>query len=263
MLKEMGLIRVVGVLALVAACDKGKVEPAKGSAQPTPAPLPVPDPQPIPDAGSDSSVFVRLCNDTGFDLTGLTYHQLAVGDLAKGACSAYSQTAHAYNYTAVAFRIKGKPDDKDEQSIQPIDYVGETPLDPGHWSYHLTADDRLEPRRTFDIRARKEKGDGTGPPGKLRIRACNDMDHDIAIIEMATFEYQAKAGVKARTCSEYRDVDRAFLHPYVDFYIGPTDFKTPPSMDATSLEPGDWSYHVTIADERKHIADAVAKEDKP
>jgi hypothetical protein len=160
MLKYMGVIRVVAALALVAACDKGKVEPAKGSAEPAPPPIPAPAPI---DAMSideqllnntykpEDHVFVRACNDTGKDMKGLTYHdEFAEGVLAKGACTSYRETKHAYGYTYAEFTLGNA----DKFIIQPIDYMGETPLAAGHWSFHITVHDYKN--RIAEIRAKKE-----------------------------------------------------------------------------------------------------------
>jgi hypothetical protein len=154
--------RIVLALALVAACDKGKVEPTKGSAEP--APLPVPDPAPPPvDAMSideqiltnnynpDEHVLIRACNDTGKDMSGLTYHEKFVeGALPKKGCTPFRETQRAYSYTYAEFTL-GKAD---KFVIQPIDYMGETPLAGGHWSFHIKVEDYAN--RIASIRAEKE-----------------------------------------------------------------------------------------------------------
>ena len=162
MLKHMGVIRVVAVcaLTLATACDKGKVEPTKGSAQP--APPPVPDPAPAVDAMSideqlmtntyKPNVLIRVCNDTGKDLKDLTYHnKLVEGALAKGACTPYRETERAYSYTFAEFTLGAA----DKFVIQPIDYMGETPLAPGKWSFRITIHDYKN--RIAEIRAKKEE----------------------------------------------------------------------------------------------------------
>ncbi|HUS30647.1 MAG TPA: hypothetical protein VMZ53_19190, partial [Kofleriaceae bacterium] len=100
----MGVIRVVAALAFVAACDKGKVEPTTGSAQPPPAPLPVAiDAMSIDEKilnGYPLKVEVRLCNDTGKTMDAVEWHQsFKATALKTGACTAYQETTGAYGYT--------------------------------------------------------------------------------------------------------------------------------------------------------------------
>jgi hypothetical protein len=81
---------------------------------------------------------VRMCNDTGFEINAVAWNTIyAVDVLAIGACSDYETPAtDVYRYTAVTFRVQ-----TDAFMIQPIDFVGETPLGEGPWSYLLTVTD--------------------------------------------------------------------------------------------------------------------------
>lgn len=84
----------------------------------------------------DPVVETRGCNDTGFDFASLTLDSFT-GVLANGACTPYEPADGAvYRYTYVRFVVG-----QDEFTIQPIDFVGETPLDEGRWSYRLTISD--------------------------------------------------------------------------------------------------------------------------
>jgi hypothetical protein len=88
--------------------------------------------------GADEPTTVRLCNDTGFDINAVAWNTIYSSDfLVNGQCTDYeTPTNHVYRYTAVTFRVQ-----TDAFGIQPIDFVGETPLGGGAWSYHLTITD--------------------------------------------------------------------------------------------------------------------------
>jgi len=81
---------------------------------------------------------VRMCNDTGFEINAVAWNEIyAVDYLPVGSCSDYETPMNrVYRYTGVTFRVQ-----TDVFSIVPIDYVGETPLGEGPWSYHLTIND--------------------------------------------------------------------------------------------------------------------------
>lgn len=248
MLKWMGVFRVVGFLALVAACDKGAVEPAKGSAQPPPAPLPSPDPAPPPvDAmsideqllnGKTPHLWVRACNDTGKDMTKLEWHDdFEEPQLPAGWCTAYRYSRGAYGYTYAAFHTG-----MTEYRMQPIDYIGETPLVPGYWAYHIK---NLDPtHHTADIRAERDE-----PPANpwSSIRVCNDTD--VAM----TFQGQfvGPANVKEHTCSDYVQSSRADSEEPMFFDAAGTSFSDWPLGNTAmvrELPPGKWSYHITKLD---------------
>lgn len=88
--------------------------------------------------GTSSPPTVRLCNDTGFDLNAVAWNTIYASDsLSSGACTSYeTPTTNVYRYTDVQFRVQ-----TDSFAITPHDYVGETPLGEGAWSYHLTITD--------------------------------------------------------------------------------------------------------------------------
>ena len=61
----------------------------------------------------------------------------ASDSIMNGQCTDYeTPTTDVYRYTSVHFRVQ-----TDEFHIQPVDFVGESPLDSGAWSYHLTITD--------------------------------------------------------------------------------------------------------------------------
>ena len=88
--------------------------------------------------GGDPQPTVRICNDTGQDINAVAWNQIySIDFLMNGQCSDYETPMNAvYRYTSVTFRVQ-----TDAFEIRPIDYVGETPLDDGAWSYHLTITD--------------------------------------------------------------------------------------------------------------------------
>jgi len=152
--------RLSWFFVVVCACDKG--------APPKPAPLP-PAPRAIdagppdvavgdaivdagpPDPGPPPirDVMIRACNATKYNFKDLSYHGFNEGPLKKGACTQYRATGGAYGYTNAMFHIG-----KDLFTIEPIDYVGETPLSPGQWSYQITIYDYAN--KGADIRAKRD-----------------------------------------------------------------------------------------------------------
>ena len=86
-------------------------------------------------ADDPAATTVRMCNDTGQDINAVAWNVIyAVDFLRTGECSEYeTPTSAVYRYTSVTFRVQ-----TDTFEIHPIDFVGETPLDDGPWSYHLT-----------------------------------------------------------------------------------------------------------------------------
>ena len=57
------------------------------------------------------------------------------GRLAPGEHSQYRAARGAYRYAYIEARVSGE-----RFTLQPIDYVGETPLGPGRYTYRLTID---------------------------------------------------------------------------------------------------------------------------
>jgi hypothetical protein len=237
----MGVKRFALGLALLAGCDKGQVEPTQGSAQPVP--LPVRDPQPPVDAMSiDEQLLrgidptpvamlnVRLCNDTGHDITKVFYHdKFAEGAVKKGACTAYRPTTWGYSYTFVTFSIGNA-----KFALQPFDYMGEQPLAAGYWSYHLRVPDF--PKRQAEIIARR----------RLRERVCDDTDEDIRHVdELAWVHTQPPdARIEKHTCTPYVEVDRA-MRLFADYRDGTHEIELI-ADDPGVGESGDWSNHIAI-----------------
>lgn len=77
--------------------------------------------------------YIRACNDAGAAMSQLTWRGYTAPSLDAGACTDYEQPeTPVYRYTYVRFSVDGT-----EYTLMPIDYVGEHPLDDGHWSYRL------------------------------------------------------------------------------------------------------------------------------
>jgi hypothetical protein len=94
---------------------------------------------------------VRLCNDTGFDINALAWGRAYTSDfVANSACTEYeTPTYDVYHLIGLSFRVQ-----TDEFAIVPLDFVGETPLGDGSWSYHLTIIDY--PSRSASVGARRD-----------------------------------------------------------------------------------------------------------
>ncbi len=83
--------------------------------------------------GGGDDVEVRVCNRTGYAVTKLAASEFIDRSLADGECTEYVEPKHdAYRYTFADFMVG-----IDRFAWFPIDYVGETPLSAGRWSYEL------------------------------------------------------------------------------------------------------------------------------
>lgn len=86
-------------------------------------------------------IFIRIENASDF-----TYENLLVkfiqdydyGTLNPGELSAYQEYARAYRYAYVKLEANGQ-----EYVLQPIDYVGETELSAGYYSYIISLNESL------------------------------------------------------------------------------------------------------------------------
>lgn len=58
------------------------------------------------------------------------------GTIKKNNKSTYKRFESAYRYAFITFKVKGQ-----SFAIQPIDYVGETPLEEGDYTYKLNISD--------------------------------------------------------------------------------------------------------------------------
>jgi hypothetical protein len=81
-----------------------------------------------------TGVSIRVRNDSAYAFTSLAVNtsggENSYGALGPGQSSDYAPFARAYSYAAVKATLNGA-----EVSFLPYDYVGETPLQPGRYTY--------------------------------------------------------------------------------------------------------------------------------
>jgi len=86
-----------------------------------------------------SAVNIRLANTSIYDyediIINTTTGDVNFGDLKSGSISDYKVFETAYRYAYVKLEINGNI-----LRIQPIDYVGETPLKNGNYTYEIHTD---------------------------------------------------------------------------------------------------------------------------
>ena len=83
----------------------------------------------------DVEVRVRNFSTTDFDSVLVRFPQDVVhryGRVEAGRSSSYATVEEAYRYDYVEVWIGGE-----KYALQPIDFVGESPLQPGRWTYGL------------------------------------------------------------------------------------------------------------------------------
>ena len=89
---------------------------------------------------TNSELNIRVENASIYDYKnvqvqgGTTDHNY--GDLNAGETSEYKLYDYAYSYAFVSLQIDGE-----NYTIQPIDFIGEERLDPGNYSYIISASD--------------------------------------------------------------------------------------------------------------------------
>lgn len=96
-------------------------------------------------SGNDdpSAVYIRLGNVSPYNYQNIRVstsgEAVNYGDLASGEFSEYKAFEIAYRYGFVELEINGNT-----YTLQPIDYVGETPLSNGWYTYQVNANDSDE-----------------------------------------------------------------------------------------------------------------------
>ena len=83
--------------------------------------------------GPAGDVLIRVENAAAVDFANVTLNTDAdytYGDLAAGATTTYQAHGMAYRYAYISLEIEER-----QYVIQPIDYVGEAPLEPGEYTY--------------------------------------------------------------------------------------------------------------------------------
>jgi hypothetical protein len=91
-------------------------------------------------------VETRVCNRTGHPVTMFESSGLTDVELAADECTSYvTATRDVYRYTGVEFLIGS-----DRFEAHPADFVGETPLSAGRWSYEVRITDYAARRVATD-----------------------------------------------------------------------------------------------------------------
>lgn len=80
----------------------------------------------------ENAVFIRIDNASQHDFSNLALLDKELGNLVAGAQTDYSEFEIAYRYGRVKLNI-----DSIYLGISPIDFVGETPLENGKYTYKL------------------------------------------------------------------------------------------------------------------------------
>ena len=99
------------------------------------------DSEPGNQTGLADATWVRIQNVSTSDFENIIVGEHDYGALSAGAFSEYADLGVAYTYNYVELTADGA-----EFVIQPIDYVGETPLGVGYFTYQVDITD-------FDARA--------------------------------------------------------------------------------------------------------------
>ncbi|WP_127138318.1 hypothetical protein [Flagellimonas oceanensis] len=91
-------------------------------------------------SGDDAEVYIRLENVSAHNyeniIVRISNDPLDYGNLGTGKVSEYQMVTKAYRYAYVELEINGKM-----YILQPIDYVGESTLGSGYYTYQIDAED--------------------------------------------------------------------------------------------------------------------------
>jgi hypothetical protein len=86
--------------------------------------------------GGPNGVFIRVDNNSDVNFVGVTVQtgniEQAFGDILARSTSEYREFEYAFRYGAVWLEVEGM-----DFSLIPIDYVGETPLKDGFYTYRI------------------------------------------------------------------------------------------------------------------------------
>ncbi|WP_163410104.1 hypothetical protein [Flavobacterium ajazii] len=90
-----------------------------------------------------SELRIRLSNASKFNFQNITVNtstgNVNFDNINPGQNTGYKVFSKAYSYAFVELQIDGKT-----YTLQPIDYVGETTLEKGNYTYEITANDSQE-----------------------------------------------------------------------------------------------------------------------
>ena len=88
---------------------------------------------------SDDATRIRLRNASTFELTAVTFapgtSRVEFARIGPAEVTPYSDVASAYSYGYLDVRVNGE-----RRQLQPIDYVGESPIGSGRFTYVITID---------------------------------------------------------------------------------------------------------------------------
>lgn len=82
---------------------------------------------------------VRVSNGTGAPLHGVTVNGVTYGDIAVGGSTGYREMTGAYRYANLRMVMEGTT-----IHLSPDDYVGETPLGEGRFTYRIVKMDGVD-----------------------------------------------------------------------------------------------------------------------
>ncbi|MFL1010884.1 hypothetical protein [Flavisericum labens] len=87
----------------------------------------------------NTQALIRISNVSTFDYKNITVNSADYKNLNSGEKSEYKLFEKAYRYGFVELEINGEI-----YTIQPIDYVGESPLEKGKYTYQIDANDSTD-----------------------------------------------------------------------------------------------------------------------
>ena len=92
-----------------------------------------------PFSSDDDATRIRLRNASTFELTAVTFapgtSRVEFARIGPAEVTPYSDVASAYSYGYLDVRVNGE-----RRQLQPIDYVGESPIGSGRFTYVITVD---------------------------------------------------------------------------------------------------------------------------
>ena len=102
-----------------------------------------------------SGVKIKLSNASKFNFKNITVNtstgNVNFEDLNSGQKTSYKVFEYAYSYAFVELQIDGQT-----YTLQPIDYVGETTLEKGNYTYEITANESQERQGKLGLRLIKD-----------------------------------------------------------------------------------------------------------
>lgn len=98
-----------------------------------------------------TEVQIRISNASKFNFQNIIVNtstgNVNFEDLSAGKITKYKTFGFAYHYAFVELQIEGKT-----YTLQPIDYVGETLLKEGNYTYEITANDSQQQHQKLSLK---------------------------------------------------------------------------------------------------------------